>query len=382
MQRSYAIDVFRGLTITAMILVNNPGSWSHLYAPLAHASWHGWTVTDLIFPFFLIIVGISINWSFSLGSKAALTPNQQRQEIIIRSLKLYGLGLFLALFYYQFSNAEYSWINDRLLSVRLVGVLQRIAIVYLFSCVVFLYVKRSWHVAVAIGLLITYWLIMMTVPYPIGNGLKATGLLLPGNNLAAFIDHHLIGAEHLYLEHTKPFASDPEGLLSTLPAIASCIGGFLIADIMRQSTTTWHQVKYLLAMAITCLALAYISNLWIPFNKNLWTPSYVLLAQGMAGFVLAVIIYLTEMKNIRYATKPLVVFGMNAIALFVLSGIVARLMLMIQIDEMSLKSWLYQYLQLLPFEAKTQSLLFALCFLVLMYLPMYWMYQRRIFWKV
>ena len=382
MKRSYAIDVFRGLTIAGMILVNNPGTWSAMYAPLGHAEWHGWTVTDLIFPFFLIIVGISISLSFGAGSKSGLSHASQLKEICIRTAKLYGLGLFLALFYYQFHNPDYNWIDERLLDVRLVGVLQRIALVYLCSTLIFIFVPRNWHMIIFFALLVLYWLLMMLVPYPLPDGTYVSGLLIPGNNLAAFIDHHLIGAKHLYLENTQPFASDPEGLLSTLPAIASCIGGFFIANILRESATTLDQVKRLLLMGIGCLILAYITELWIPFNKNLWTPSYVLLSLGFAGCVLALIVYLTDEKGLRYGTKPLVVFGMNAIALFMLSGIVARIFLMIRIDDMSLKSWIYQFFQQLPVANETQSLLFACVFLLFMYLPLYWMYQKRIFWKV
>ncbi len=382
MNRSYAIDVFRGLTIAGMILVNNPGSWSAMYSPLGHAQWHGWTVTDLIFPFFLIIVGISISLSFGTGSKSNMPRITQLREIAIRSAKLYGLGLFLGLFYYQFHNPDYNWITERLLDVRLVGVLHRIALVFLFSTLIYLFLPRRWHLVMFFGLMVLYWTLMMLVPYPLPDGSYVSGMLVPGNNLAAYLDHHIIGAKHLYLENTKPFASDPEGLLSTIPAIASCVGGFFIANIMRESTAIIEQVKKLFIMGVLCLVLAYIAEIWIPFNKNLWTPSYVLLSLGIAACVLAVIVYLTDEKAIRFGTNPLVVFGMNAIALFMLSGIVARIFMMVRVGDVSFKTWIYQFFQQLPVSNETQSLLFACAFLLLMYLPLYWMYQKRIFWKV
>lgn len=382
MKRSYAIDVFRGLTITAMILVNNPGTWNHMYAPLAHAEWHGWTMTDLIFPFFLIIVGVAISMSFGAGSKAQLERTVQLKEIALRALKLYGLGLFLALFFIEFHNPEFNWVDDRLLSVRLVGVLQRIAFVYFISSLIFLYVSESRHLLLFFGALVIYWLLMMLVPYPLPTGETVQGLLIPGNNLAAYIDHHMIGADHMYLKNTLPYASDPEGLLSTIPAVASCIGGFFIANILRNSQSHIDQIKQLLIMGMGSLVLAYIASIWIPFNKNLWTPSYVLLAQGLAGYLLALIVYVTELKNYRYGMKPFVVFGMNAIALFMLSGIVARILLMIRVDDDSLKGWLFNLIKQLPLSLENQSLIFAILFLVVMYVPLYWMYQKRIFWKV
>lgn len=382
MKRSYSIDVFRGLTITAMILVNNPGTWSHIYSPLAHADWHGWTVTDLIFPFFLIIVGVAISMSFGIGSKANLERTVQLKEIAIRTIKLYGLGLLLALFFIEFHNPAFSWIDDRLLNVRLVGVLQRIAIVYCISSLIFLYVPPSRHLLLLFGALILYWVLMMLVPYPLPTGETVQGLLIPGNNLAAYVDHHIIGAEHLYLKNTSPYASDPEGLLSTIPAIASCLGGFYIADILRTSTSLQQQIKHLLIMGIGCILLGYIASIWIPFNKNLWTPSYVVLAQGIAGCLLALIVYITELKTIRFGMKPLLVFGTNAIALYMLSGVITHLLLMIRIDEYSLKGWLFEFIQRLPLASESQSLLFAILFLGVMYIPLYWMYKHRIFWKV
>lgn len=381
-RRSYALDVFRGLTIVGMIIVNNPGSWKHLYSPLAHAEWHGWTITDLIFPFFLIIVGIAIGLSYGEGSKSHLSQQQQHREMIVRALKLYGLGIFLGLFFYQFHNPDFSWIDDRLQEVRLAGVLQRIAIVYLLASLLFIHTPRFWHSLIFIGLLTLYWLLMMFVPYSLPDGGLTSGNLDPGNNLAAWLDHHIFGSAHLYHQDTQPFASDPEGLLTSLPALASCIGGFFIADILHRHQLPLVRAKALFKLGFICLPLAYLAELSIPFNKNLWTPSYVLLAQGWASLLLAGIIVVTDHWKIRTACHPLVVFGMNAIALFVLSGLVARLLLMIRVGDASLKIWLYKFFTGLPVAEKFQSLLFAFVFLAVMYLPMAWMFRRQIFWKV
>lgn len=351
-ERSYALDVFRGLTIVAMIIVNNPGSWANLYAPLAHAEWHGWTVTDLIFPFFLIIVGIAIGMSYGEGSKSLLSRSDQHRELLIRSLKLYGLGLFLGLFYYQFHNPDFNWFEDRLLEVRLVGVLQRIAIVYLLASLLFIHTPRAWQTLIFAGLLCLYWLLMMFVPYSLPDGSWTSGNISPGHNLAAWLDHQLLGPAHLYHQHTRPFASDPEGLLTSMPALASCIGGFFIAEIFHRQQLPVDRARALLKLALLCLPLAYLVELFIPFNKNLWTPSYVLLAQGWASLILAAIILLTDHWKVRKVFQPLVVFGMNAIALFVLSGVIARLLLMIRVGDASLKSWLYELLTRLPLADK------------------------------
>jgi predicted acyltransferase len=381
-QRSYALDLFRGLTIVGMILVNNPGSWANMYGPLQHAEWHGWTVTDLIFPFFIIIIGIAISFTYSSGSKSCLGRNEQYLALLKRSLKLYGLGLFLALFYYNFHDPSFNWLEDRLLSVRLVGVLQRIGLVYLFSVLIFLIVpKRAFGLAVFM-LLAGYWALMVYVPYPLPDGSWTAGGLVPGNNLAAYIDHHLLGPDHVYLSSTQPYASDPEGLLTTLPAIASCVGGFFIGQVLSSTPNAIQRAKQLCLMGGFSLVIAYSLNPWIPFNKNLWTPSYVLLAHGFACLFMALATLLTDHWHIRRGTKAFVVFGLNALALFVLSGIMARILLMVRVDDMSLKAWLFQFIRHIPVQPETQSLLFAIGFLLVMYLPLYWLYQKRLFWKV
>ncbi|MDH5434946.1 MAG: heparan-alpha-glucosaminide N-acetyltransferase domain-containing protein [Gammaproteobacteria bacterium] len=380
--RLMSVDVLRGVAIFMMILVNNPGSWSHQYAPLAHAQWHGWTLTDLVFPFFLFIVGISIALSFSSSKFKTKTTWQQHQILLTRTAKLILLGWFLGLFYYNFYNPEFSWINDRLLAIRWFGVLQRIALVYLVCSLLFIYCKPSTRFTLLLMILISYWIAMMLVSYQDSAGNIYQGLLDADNNLAAYIDHHLFGQTHLYHKNKLPFASDPEGLLTTLPAIASGLSGVLIAEYVLLKQDKIHQIKQLLIIGILSVVMGYLLSLSIPVNKNLWTPSYVFLSSGLAILTLAFCIYLLEIKKQQKWSAPFIVFGSNAIALFMLSGVVARIIMMIKVSDLSLKQHIYSWLEWLTPYDKTNSLIFALLFMLVMYLPIYWMYKRQLFWKV
>ena len=218
--RLLALDVLRGLAIMAMVLVNNPGSWSYVYAPLRHAEWHGWTLTDLIFPAFIVMVGISIQ--LSLSGKQQLSKAEAIQKGAVRALKLYALGLFLVLFYYNFRDPAYSYLQQKLLTVRWFGVLQRIGLVYFCTLLIVLYSGTRGRVFWLVGLCAVYFALMQFMPYSDAQGNHFVGLWDFGNSFAAWLDHMLLGANHVYFRTATPFAFDPEGLLSTLPAIASC----------------------------------------------------------------------------------------------------------------------------------------------------------------
>ncbi len=380
--RIMAIDLLRGITVFAMILVNNPGSWSHIYPPLEHAPWHGWTLTDLVFPFFLLIVGVSIAIAFS-NKPSRL---ESYQSVAIRSFKLLVLGWILGLSYYNFYDTNFSWIEQRLYHIRWFGVLQRIALVYFICANLYLMIgsKHRKIIFAIIGLfcLVSYWLLMILIPYSDQQGNQYQGLLIAGNNLAAYIDHHLFGQAHLYHQSSRPFASDPEGLLTTLPALVSCILGILIGQQMVNQNLSMAQLKKLFLAAIALILIAYLLSPWIPFNKNLWTPSYVLLSAGLAIILLVGLMLLVDIKGYRLYLSPFLVFGTNAIALFMLSGFAVRLLLMIKYQGHSIKYWLYQLFQADFLDPKLSSLLFALVFILLMYIPLLSMYRRKIFWKV
>ncbi len=383
--RLLALDVFRGITITGMILVNNPGSWSHIYAPFRHAKWHGWTPTDLIFPFFIFIVGIAI--CLSMGKHVA--SDKPNGKIInnsaLRMLKLLLLGWFLALFFYQFGNIHFNWIEDRLFEIRYLGVLQRIGIVYFCSVLIFLYSSPKTITLWAIMLMLIYYALMQFMSYGDGAGNSYQGLWLEGNNFSAWLDHNLLGTSHVYSQ-TSPFVSDPEGLLSTLPAISSCLSGILVGNYLqqskKQSRPLLSQVKLLLIVGILAVIFGQALSLWLPINKSLWTPSYVFLSSGLACLVLAVCIYFIDIKHYRSWSAPFVVFGANAIAFYMFAGITARLLIMIPVADSTLQTWLYNYIYAPVFGQLNGSLAFAFSFLLISYIVMHWMYRKSIIWKV
>ncbi|MDP5206926.1 heparan-alpha-glucosaminide N-acetyltransferase domain-containing protein, partial [Alishewanella sp. SMS9] len=251
--RLLALDILRGLAIMAMVLVNNPGSWQYIYAPLRHAEWHGWTVTDLIFPAFIIMVGMSIQ--LSLRQKVAQTKLEVIQAGALRALKLYLLGLFLVLFYYNFRDPAYSYLQQKLLTVRWFGVLQRIALVYFCTLLIVLYCGTRARVLWLVGLCVVYLALMQYMPYQDAQGQQFVGLWQFGNNFAAWLDHQILGAQHVFFRSATPFAFDPEGLLSTLPAISSCLLGVVMAQLLQSDQP--------LAFKIRLLALAGVAMVWI-----------------------------------------------------------------------------------------------------------------------
>ena len=328
-QRLLALDALRGLTITGMILVNNPGSWNYVYGPLRHAQWHGWTVTDLIFPFFIVIVGMSLQFSLQRQhnqGKNSLPKSQLIRHAATRSLKLFGLGLFLALFYFNFADPAYSYIEQKLLNLRWLGVLQRIGLVYFATMLIVLYCGTRGRLAWLGGLCLVYLLAMWYLPYQDSQGNTFSGLLLSGNSFAAWLDHTVLGVNHLYYRTATPFAFDPEGIWSTLPATASCLSGVLLA--------------------------------------------------------LSACIWLCDIKRWRRWSAPFVVFGANAILFFMLAGIIARALVMIPVGDGLLKGWLFSRLFQPLLGNLNGSLAFALVFLGLSYLLMHWCYRRGLIFRV
>ncbi|GAB3020335.1 acyltransferase family protein [Bowmanella dokdonensis] len=380
--RLLAVDAFRGLAIVAMILVNNPGSWSHVYPPLLHAKWHGWTPTDLIFPFFVFIVGLSISIAVPRQLQAGKSHGELIRQGLIRATKLILLGWLLALFYVNFRDPNFSWVEDRLLSMRIPGVLQRLGLVYFATLLLVLYWQTLGRIILALLLLLGYWALLIFMPYTDEAGNSFTGLLLPGNNLVAWLDHQLFGPAHLY-QQTQPFAQDPEGLLSTLPAIASCLSGVLAGQLLcRQALSLAERTRLLLMAGLAGILAAEIWQYWLPLNKALWTSSYVLLSSGYAALVLGLFLWLIDLKGIKRWCAPLVVFGANAIAFFMFAGIAGRILIMIPVGQTTLKGWLFAELFQPVFGSLNGSLAFALCFLAFSYLLMHWMYKKGWFWKV
>jgi len=381
--RLLALDVFRGMTIAAMVLVNNPGSWSYVYPPLLHANWHGLTPTDLIFPFFVFIVGVSI--AIVHQRNVANQTNKKRivKTAFVRASKLVLLGLFIALFYYDTFSNQYNWIEEQLFSVRVMGVLQRLALVFLFTMLLVTYLKTRWLWVTSFILLTGYWLLMLFVSYADADGNVYQGQLEFGNNLAAWLDSQIFSSKHLYYADALPFAFDPEGVLSTLPAISGCLFGVFTGQLLlAKNKDIMSKTKSLVFAGLLSLALGYIWGGYFPVNKAMWTSSYVLVTTGYALLVLALLIYMLDIKKVQAWSAPFVVFGANAIFFYVFSAVVERISLMVPIGDISAKGWLYSEVFLPVFGNYNGSLMYAVVFLLLSYVVMHQLYKRQIFFKV
>ncbi|HEV2861969.1 MAG TPA: heparan-alpha-glucosaminide N-acetyltransferase domain-containing protein [Pyrinomonadaceae bacterium] len=361
--RLLSLDAFRGLTVAGMILVNNPGTWGAIYSPLAHAEWHGWTPTDLVFPFFLFIVGVSITLALS---RRAAEDGRLYGKILRRALLIFALGIFLNGFPYF-----------PLDTLRIPGVLQRIAVCYLFAALVF--VKTSWRTQglITAALLLFYWALVSLVPAP---GYAAGDLTMAGS-LPSYVDRVVFGA-HKW----KPLY-DPEGLLSTIPAVATTLCGVLTGHLLRSRRGHYEKVSAMFVAGAGGVVLGWAWNYWFPINKALWTSSYVLFAAGMALQTLALCYWLIDIRNFRRWALPFVVFGTNALAAFFLSGVVARLLGLIKLvgpdgKDVSLQGVVYKNLFASWAAPKNASLAYAVCFVLVMLGLMAILYRKRIFIKV
>lgn len=367
-QRLISLDVFRGITIAGMILVNNPGSWGAIYPPLKHAAWNGCTPTDLIFPFFLFIVGVAITLSLSKRKERGDDQNKLLFQIFRRSLMLFGLGIILHGFpYFNFSE------------IRIPGVLQRIAVVYLFSSIIFLKFDLKKVHFIAWALIIIYWLLMSFVPVP-GVGYAN---LEPTTNLAAWLDKLLLEG-HLW-KVTKVW--DPEGILSTVPAISSALFGILAGNKIREKISDSEKLIWMFVWGNILLVAGIIWDLFFPLNKSLWTSSYVLYTAGIALHFLAMCYWSIDVKKITWWTKPFVVYGLNAITVFFFSGILARTLTLIKLtgtegNEITLKAYLYDSLFTWWLSPINASLGWAILNVVF-WLGILWiLYKKKIFIKV
>jgi len=366
--RLISLDVFRGLTIAGMVLVNNPGSWSHIYWPLAHAEWHGWTPTDLIFPFFLFIVGVAIPLAFGRRVDGGGTQRDLYLKVIKRTLIIFALGLFLNGFPYF-----------NLSTIRIPGVLQRIAVCYLLASIIFLKTRVKAQTVLVAALLLVYWLLMARLSAP---GFPRGDLSREGS-VASFIDRVVLG-RHIW---SQGKVYDPEGLLSTIPALATTLLGVLFGQWLRTARSEYEKVAGMFVAGMCGLVIGWAWHAFFPINKSLWTSSYVLFTGGMALQLLAFCYWLIDVKNYRAWAKPFVVFGVNAIALFVGTGLMAKLMGIIKIplangSQPPLKNLIYSGLFAWWAPPKVASLAFAVAF-ILLWLGLMWiLYRRKIFIKV
>lgn len=367
-KRLLSLDVFRGMTVAMMILVNNPGDWGHIYAPLDHAEWDGCTPTDLVFPFFLFIAGVSI--SFAFQDKVA--DKEAVMKIFIRSLKLFGLGLFLSLFP-KFDIAV----------VRIPGVLQRIAMVFLVCSLLFLTTKYRTQQIIFASILIGYWILMTFVPVPDFGPAN----LQPEFNLGAYVDRIILGTAHLY-KAAKTW--DPEGLLSTLPAIATGLSGVLTGTwLQRKDKEVAEKLIYMYLFGCVSMALGWAwDKASFPINKALWTSSYVLLTSGLAVCFLASFYWLIDVKGYQKWTKPFVVYGVNAITVFFLSGLIPRILRMIKItdvngEQVNSQTWMYKNWIVSVFPNPYHASLAGALTVIAIWLGILWaMYDKKMIVKV
>ncbi len=405
--RLLSLDVFRGITIMGMILVNNPGSWSYVYPALGHAEWHGVTPTDLIFPFFLFMVGITTAFSLTRRKESGENLTKIYLQIIRRTVMLIVLGLILASFpFYPFEKYIYT--------IRIPGVLQRIAIVYFFTSIIFLKTSTKTQGIIALSILIFYWALLMLVPVP-GVGYPN---LDKYTNLVTYFDKLILGANHLWIKTAtillndgtiiqKPIsgtwlydsefmknvkqiievkAFDPEGLLSSLPAIATALTGVLTGTWIRKKIDENEKVLWMMVTGNFLLVISMFMDMWFPINKNLWTSSYVVYTTGMALIMFSISYFLIDIKKITWWTKPFLIYGTNAITVFFLSGVFARILNIIEVTDkgkvVSLKAFLYNNLFTPFFSPYIASFLWAVAFVILWLGLMNILYRKNIFIKI
>lgn len=369
--RLRSLDIFRGATIAGMILVNDPGDWGNVYAPLLHAEWHGWTPTDLVFPFFLFAVGMAIPFAFGRRlEEAAGERGPLYRQIVRRTLVLLALGLFLS--WFPFFGRDWS-------TARLPGVLQRIALVYCFASLAFLHLRARGRVILSVGLLAAYWLVLKVVPVP-GYG---AGDLSVAGNVAGWVDAALLG-DHVW--RYAPGPGDPEGILSTVPAVVSALAGIFAGEWMRSRAEPRDKLIGLFVWGNLLLAAGLALAGWMPLNKNLWTSTYVVFTSGFALVVLAVAYYFVDLQGRDGWALPFDVFGKNSIAAYVGSGLMAKIFGMVRWqsagDTVTLQDWLYGGLLASWLPPKLASLAWALLF-VAVWLGLMWvLYRRKIFIKI
>jgi len=374
--RLLSLDAFRGFAIAAMLLVNNPGDWGQVYAPLLHAKWHGWTFTDWVFPFFVFISGMAMTLSLARRAQGGADKGALLRATWRRALVIVGIGLLLNLIP-----------GFDLATLRIPGVLQRLGLCMLLAAPIVIWCGARGVALWALALMAAYALVQLTVPVPDAEGVVHTGLLEPGKDVGAWLDRLLMDG-HLWKQART---WDPEGLLSTLPAVSSQLLGVLAGYVLASGRQPAEQTMTWVIAGLAALWLGQVLDAWLmPINKSLWTPAFVFATAGWALLVFAVFHWLLDampqpLARARWARlcHPLVVFGMNALFLFALSGLLAKLLQNIHLgDGRSLRAALYAPLRDSGLAPMNASLLHALLFVLVMYAIAAFMYRRRWFIKV
>lgn len=390
-QRFYSLDVFRGATVCLMIMVNNPGNWAHIYAPLDHAPWHGLTPTDLVFPFFLFAVGNAL--SFVMPRLEAAGDAVFWGKVIKRSLLIFGIGLFLTWWPFvkwtdtglAFKPWAYVDAKGNPQGVRILGVLARIAICYFFASVMIYYLKPKAAFVSGLIILLIYWVLC----YQLGD--KADPYSMTGY-FGNKVDKAVLGIAHIYKGEGIPF--DPEGIMSTLPAIVQVIFGFMVGDYIQKKGKNFEMLTGLFVAGVAMILTGFCWDMVFPINKKIWTSSYVVYTTGLATITIATMMYLIEFKNVKgWLSRFFDVFGKNALFVFALSAFLPKGLALIRfpdhLDEHGAMvytnpwNWLYQkVLMHVSDDLRVGSLLYALCVITFMWMICYWMDKKKIYIKV
>ena len=437
--RLVSLDVFRGITIAAMTLVNNPGSWDHIYWPLEHAEWNGLTPTDWIFPFFLFIVGVAIPISLGKRVEAGGVDRSVYFKIISRGLVIYLLGLAVSvvpffnygettapdcakmLVWFLFAGSLFfllwrRWYWGALLAtagcivlialqlsgytislyhyntIRILGVLERIGICYMIASIIFLNTNWKQQIGISIVLLLGYWCVLTNFQVP---GCEITTMNDKACNIAAYIDRSILGENHLWRQ-AKVY--DPEGILSTIPAIVTCLIGVLTGTWLTRKdeeasesggmlANPYRKVAGILFFGVVLLALGWIWNSFFPFNKALWTSSFVLVTAGLGLLMLGCCYWLIDIKGYKAWAKPFIVFGTNAIALYVFSDYFTRMIEAYHLvgadgERLSLAGWSMRNIFDVFFSPINASLAFAITFVLIWLFFMWLLYRKNIYIRV
>ncbi|MRV76384.1 DUF1624 domain-containing protein [Duganella sp. FT92W] len=372
-RRYPSLDVLRGLTVALMIIVNTPGDWSTVYAPLLHAQWHGFTPTDWVFPTFLFVVGNAL--SFALPKYAQLGTRAVLARVGKRSAIMFALGFLLFWFPFVAPDSAGHWGLISLSGARIPGVLQRIALCFALASLLLHFAKEAGAWLYCVLALLGYWAVLA-----LGGDLTMAG------NAAVKFDLWLLGGRHLYQGEGIPF--DPEGLLGTIPATVNVIAGYFAGRLFADKGATWETLARLMLAGVACIAVALCWDQVLPFNKKLWTSSYVLLTVGLDLLVLPLMIYLVEMRGDstgsagRGWTYFFEVFGKNTLFIYLLSELAVVVLVRTHIGGRDAYGWLYS-VTFQPLAApQLASLLFAVAFMLACWLAGYWLDRRKIYIKV